>query len=497
VSNAPDPQSRRAGRSFIGTAGLFLVLYALSRLGTLDVLPIFLDEAVHIQWAERLFVEGRILRPVAAGRLLAVVSYGLALLFEDRVWAARVVAAGVGALTLLLTLRLADRLFGRIAVLAAGVLYLLSPLALTYDRLALSDGFLAVAVTSLLVVTLDIAGADGRRAIVLAALAVALAVLAKVSALLYVGALPLGAALLAPRARAGLARGAGALLAGLAIASPMLFVFAVRGGEIATQHLIDLNEADLQMRQTLATMLDWARSYFSFVALAGAAASAALLRDRVASWLLCAAFLPVFLFAVLGQPWSARYVLPSLPPFLVLIAGGICRLAERWPSFRPALAIGLATALSAPHFGFVRQLLVDPADAPFPDDDRRQLVTGWPSGYGVRELAARLTREAAGEAITVYLDTGGTRTVATDLGVLLHAAPRIRIVEADLASPGVRSRMSSESGRLMAVVGPRADAFGLGAAFENAVVERLEVFVKPGGEWAATLFEIRFGRPDS
>ena len=31
-----------------------------------------------------------------------------------------------------------------------------------------------------------------------------------------------------------------------------------------------------------------------------------------------------------------------------------------------------------------------PTAAPFPEDDRRQLVTGWPSGYGVRELGARL-----------------------------------------------------------------------------------------------------------
>ena len=84
MSNAPDPVSRREGRSPILAIGLFLVLYLVTRTLSLDALPIFLDEAVHLQWAERLFSEGRILRPVGSGRLLAVATYGLALPFEDR-----------------------------------------------------------------------------------------------------------------------------------------------------------------------------------------------------------------------------------------------------------------------------------------------------------------------------------------------------------------------------------------------------------------------------
>ena len=455
------------------------------------MLPVFLDEALHIQWSERLFAEGRITRPIGAGRLLAVLTYGLALPFEDRVWAARAIAALIGALTLLLTLRLAFRLFGSTAAVAAGVLYVSSPLALTYDRLALSDGFLAATIAALLVLTLDVAGSDERRSITLAGFTITAAVLTKVSALLFVPALPLGAALFARSWRHGLARAALALLSGLVLASPMLAIFALRGGEIATQHVVDPAEAGVQMRETLASMLDWARAYISIPAIVAALGALLLLRDRVALWLFIASGLPVLLLAVIAQPWSARYILPCLPPLLVLLAGGVSRIAARM-SHPAAVAVALAITLSVPHAAFVRALLIEPHRAPFPEDDRRQLVTGWPSGYGIRELAARLVREAKRSAITVYLDSGGTRTVATDLAVLLGRRADIRLVEADLGSNDVRSRMVLQEGRLLAVMGPRADDIDLRAAFERAVVERLEVFTRPEGEWTATLFEIRF-----
>ena len=150
MSNAPDPGSRHEGPSRFAAMGLVLAVYFATRFLSLGSLPIFLDEAVHIQWAERLYEEGRILRPVGSGRLLAVAAYGLALPFEDRLRAARVIAAMAGALTLVFTMLLSRRLFGARAGLVAGVLYVVSPFALVYDRLALSDGFLAAAVTGLM-----------------------------------------------------------------------------------------------------------------------------------------------------------------------------------------------------------------------------------------------------------------------------------------------------------------------------------------------------------
>ncbi|MEO8500461.1 MAG: hypothetical protein ABI565_06065, partial [Vicinamibacteria bacterium] len=137
MMNAPERPSWREGRSPFWVVGLLLALYLATRILSLNALPIFLDEAVHLQWAERLFSEGRILRPVGSGRLLAVAAYGLALPFEDRLWVARLIATVAGAFSLVFTILLSRRLFSGRAAAISGALYVLSPFALTYDRLAL------------------------------------------------------------------------------------------------------------------------------------------------------------------------------------------------------------------------------------------------------------------------------------------------------------------------------------------------------------------------
>ena len=200
-----------------------------------------------------------------------------------------------------------------------------------------------------------------------------------------------------------------------------------------------------------------------------------------------------FFFALFSQPWSARYVLPSLPPFLVLLAGGIDALVVR---VRPSVVFGTTLALTAlvalPGLSFDRYLLSDPAQAPFPADDRRQLVAGWPAGYGVRELAARLAHEAEAGPLTVYVDTGGTRTVSADLGVILSRHSSVRLVEGDLSRPEFRALMIPElkARRVFAVLGPRTPVLDFIPLIQDARAEQVEVFRRPGGEWAATLFRL-------
>lgn len=476
--------------------GLFLALYFVTRVSSLNALPIFLDEAVHLQWAERLYSEGRILRPVGSGRLLAVAAYGLALPFEDRLWAARLIASLAGALTLVLTMLLARRLFGPLASAVTGALYVFSPFALVYDRLALSDGFLSACITGLMAATFSLAERpDAARPRMVAAALIVLAVASKVSALLFFLTIPLGVFALAPRRGRAIRSAALASVMGLAGAAPMLWFFVRNSGEISSQHLLDPLAFGSTVAATLGDMREWALSYFTVPVLLAAAASIALLRDRRALWLAGSVVLPFVLFALFSQPWSARYVLSTLPPLLLLISGGIDTLASRLKTSSPgAAAAGLTLLTSLACFSFDRDLLFDPSRAPLPADDRRQLVTGWPSGYGVRELAVRLEHEALSGELTAYLDTGGTRTFPTSLAILLGRHKSIRLVEGDFGSEGLRSSMAGEmkTRRVFAVVGPRTPDLDFKAlAADIASVERVEAYERPGGEWAATLFRLR------
>lgn len=475
--------------------GLFLALYFLTRVTTLSVLPIFLDEAVHLQWAERLYSEGRILRPIGAGRLLAVAAYGLALPFEDRLFAARFLAVIAGAGTLVGAMLIANRLFGALAAAVTGFLYLVSPLALTYDRLALSDGFLSALVTGLMLTTLAIIDeSTSWRLRIRFGVLLALAVASKVSALLFFLALPLGVLALSGERRAAIASmGKGALI-GLVGAAPMLWFFAANSGEIAAQHVADPSAAGTILMATLRDMSGWVLSYCTTPVLLFTAVSVVILRDGRALWLGGSAALPFVLFALLSQPWSARYILPTLPPLIILMAGGFVQVAERLaPAGRGSLALVLAALVSLQGLAFDRHLLFDPEKAPFPADDRHQLVSGWPAGYGVREIAERLVRETATGPVTAHVDTGGTRTLPTSLSILLKARPLVRLVEGDFGSADFRETMVAEArkGRTFAILGPRTSALEFASVVEGAVAERIEVYTRPGGEWAATLFEIQ------
>jgi 4-amino-4-deoxy-L-arabinose transferase-like glycosyltransferase len=473
--------------------GLLFFFYGVTRIGSLEALPMFLDEAVHIQWAERLYGEGRIQRPVASGRLLAVAAYGLALPFDDRLFAARVIAVLAGGVTLAFILALSRRLFGTLASFLTGLLYLLSPFALAYDRLALSDGFLSACVTALMFAACELARSpESVRWRLAAAVLLALAVVSKVSAFLFVVTLPLGAFLLATDRRLALRAAIQATGLGLLLASPMLWFFASSGGEISAQHIVEPGAIALDViGTTLRDMGGWLECYFTWPALLAAGFSLVLLGDRRAFWLAASAALPFILFALFSQPWSARYVLPVLPPFLLLAGGGLERVSSRAGSGAHHVGLLLTLLVSAASLPFTMDLLRNPARAGFPPDDRLQLVTGWPSGYGVRELSERLRKEASLRSITVYVDLGGPRTVPTSLAVLLGREPRISLVEMDFDSAAFRTAIGSQAaGGAFAVATPRAAGFDFASLVSSGLADRIELYVRPGGEWAATLFRM-------
>ncbi|MGB9637474.1 MAG: ArnT family glycosyltransferase, partial [Microgenomates group bacterium] len=132
---------------FIILGSLLVVLYFLSRLINLTIIPVFADEAIYIRWAQ-------VMRAVASLRFLPLSDGKQPLfmwliipflkIFSDPLVAGRMVSVLAGFGSMIGVGVLCYLLFGKKEVsLFAMILYLISPFTFFFDRLALSDGLLS------------------------------------------------------------------------------------------------------------------------------------------------------------------------------------------------------------------------------------------------------------------------------------------------------------------------------------------------------------------
>ncbi|MDP3998528.1 MAG: glycosyltransferase family 39 protein [bacterium] len=127
--------------------GLFLaLLFFLTRLIHLTEMPIFTDEAIYLRWAQ-------IAKNDASWRFISLtdgkqplfvwLTMIMMIIINDPIVAGRLVSVAAGFVTMVGMGFLGYELFGRRRVgFLAAILYLVSPFAMVYDRMALMDSLL-------------------------------------------------------------------------------------------------------------------------------------------------------------------------------------------------------------------------------------------------------------------------------------------------------------------------------------------------------------------
>ncbi len=364
-------------------------LYLSSRLVALSALPMFLDERIHLRWAYWI-AQGRRLRlPFISGRGLSV--YLLAAVvprLEDPLLAGRALTVAVGLATLFACHRLALRATGdtRVADLAA-LFYIACPFTLVYDRMVLTDAFLAAATALVLLLAMRVAEAPRPRDGLALGLALGLGVLAKTTGLLLFAVPVLALVLVAPvRRRALVPVAVSYAVAALLTAYP-LWLFFRKTEELAGALGVRQNEASFtgNAAANLRLAFEWLWTY-----------------------------------------WTPPLALLALLRPMATMLAAVALAAVLWPALR-----------------FDLWLWTDPARAPFPALDRFQYVTGWPSGYGARDTIAFLRDERARHP-GLLLVTPGPSTTASAVRLLWtrDASLDVRYVDpaettpSALAAPG-------------------------------------------------------------
>ncbi len=158
-----------------------VALYVITRLRGLGLLPIFLDETLHVRWA-LLVSQGD--KPWDAtwkwGRALTIWMGALVSPWaQDLLRANRLVSVAIGVATLFATFEIARRLLGPREALVAGLFYVLCPFTLFYDRMALTEAGLSAAFALTLVFSIRMSESGRPLDAALAGLMLVLAVLVK------------------------------------------------------------------------------------------------------------------------------------------------------------------------------------------------------------------------------------------------------------------------------------------------------------------------------
>ena len=385
-------------------AALLAGAYLVSRLYALTQIPIFIDEAIHVDWARATAESYPASNPVYDGKWLSIKIFRLASSvgapFDD------LIAARLSVVALCLTAGIAcyltgRELFSKRAGALAVAVYVALPFAVLYNSLALTDGVQMAFAAWAVFLSARLARASRWFYVLTLPLALAAAVLAKFSAIVLVG-LPLAAVLLlTPRARwAG-----GALRAAPALVAPLgLFAFFYSLGMLQTlQANATVARASL-WEQVLANLIaagEWMCGLLTpsvaVLALVAVVWLLAFERSRAGLYVVAVLGVTVLPYVALSQVWFPRYLLAAVIPVSLAVGRLLDELASRSEQrlggrrvlagmVLPLLAAGV---LCWPllRSGSVLFALHE-ADIPAPE--RYQFVEGWPSGYGVRELAAFL-----------------------------------------------------------------------------------------------------------
>jgi 4-amino-4-deoxy-L-arabinose transferase-like glycosyltransferase len=387
-----------------------LVIATMLRVWDLTGWPIFSDEDSYISTAlvaarlplfdaVRVIVDNTYKAP-----LLPLVLSQLAALGADPLLAGRAMSGLAGLLATVLTFELGRRLGGNRVGLIASALYAVSPMTVLHDRVTSLDSWLtALALAATLASVSAVEHRSGRFALV-AALAGALAVQAKVPGLI-VAAAPIVALFVARRRQER-----PTVYAAVAMAGPALSYAALMASPIA-QRLSEQNAMLLAPGAALgANLADVGSALWTYfpgglalLMLPGAAlASRRNPRLTLVSALLTAAW--ILPWVVLSKFAPTRYYLPAVP-FLCAFAGmalvGLPALAQGVWARR--VAAGVAGLLLIVSTAASVRLVVDHPHAALSQLDDWQYRSGWPAGYGYPDADHLVRAQAEPGSTVAYL----------------------------------------------------------------------------------------------
>lgn len=403
-------------------SALFIAVYFFTRLYNILSLPIFTDEAIYVRWSQ-------IASNDASWRFISLtdgkqpsfvwIAMVIMKFVSDPLLAGRLVSVFAGLFSLVGIYLLGKEVFKNKWIgIISSLLYLIFPMALVYDKMALYDSLVAMfAIWALYVEILLVRKLRLDIALILGMIFGG-AVLTKTNGFFSIYLLPLSLLLLQWNKLKNLH----ALLKWIGLASVSVFLgyfayFILRLSPffhiIAEKNTIFvypfsqwLEHPFTYLGSNLSALINWFMLYATMPAIILMVLSFFIqrkfLREKLllSSWFL----LPFLGLALFGKTLYPRFILFMIVPLLPLAAYSIERIFFLLKNKSVVVLVVLsacALMIRADYY-----ILFDFSNAPIPRSDLNQFVKDWPAGGGIRE-AVKFFKEEARKG-KIFIGTDGT-----------------------------------------------------------------------------------------
>lgn len=444
MKNQPSLFSDRKFLLFIFFLCVIASFALFLRLINLTIIPVFADEAIYIRWAQIMkAVPGLRFVSLDDGKqpLFMWVVIPFFKVLSDPLFAGRIVSVLSGVGTILGVGVLSFLLFSskRVALISAFLLAL-SPFAFFFDRMALADSMLMCCIVwayIFIVLTVKLVRLDTAM---IAGFFLGSALLTKSPAFFFLYLMP--SALIFVQWRKTIKENLiqliklGSLLGVTCVLSYSIYNILRLGPNF---HMISLRNADYvyPIHHIFQSPLDPLKPHmmavFNFYSIWGPVTLILFVvlgiiigskkRFRETFFLSLLGLVPMFVVAEYSKTMTARYVLFSIPFFVLLT--GIPFLYKKYEKiFYALLVVTMVISLTN-----ISLLLRSPQEAFLPESERSGYLEEWTSGYGIYEVADYLRNESRNSTQKIVVGTEGHfGTLPDGLQIYLNDLPQITIV---------------------------------------------------------------------
>lgn len=408
---------------------ILIVLYFILRLPNLTSQPIFADEAIYIRWAQVMRAEPTLrFLPLSDGKtpFFMWVMIPLFKFINDPLLAGRLLSVLSGFFTLIGVFALSKRVFNTRTAFWASLLYVITPYTVFFDRMALVDSMLATftiwvvyfaiwLVTSLrldiamilgyllggavltktpgmlnlFILPFSIIGFKNKGGSHTFVKLVVLWTVSIVIALVIYNVLRLG-----PNFQMLSSRNGDYIFSPLELVSRPLDPFIPHFHDIADwfPKLLTWPILFCIVMGMIYIIYDMWRKSFRGVSIIG---------GMVLLW----ALIPLILNMAFLRTFTARYLLSSIPLFLVVAGFAVTKLLPRLAYIKRLPVILMLIVLLPLPLYFDYFLLTSPGKASLPREERKGYFEDWTAGYGFSDIANFLLEKSKTQK--VVLGTAG------------------------------------------------------------------------------------------